>query len=828
MSPVESQITLQRLLQYISESRDILSQTTSMREHFSSELEFLNRREKIWKEQRFRVGLLGITSSGKSTLVNALLQEKLLPEAVRPSSNSLVICQWGKLPEATVFFKDVSRKPETYKGLGVKGELARFADEATNPNNREGVEEISVKSPSFKLGQDVSLIDTPGLDAYGYDDHERLTLEVLLPTVDAVLFVTTCKANSDEKIKDYVCLASEHNKPVIVIQNMIDSIVEKFGPHGQILETKNQVAEKHLRRLQSVLKRAGVDAVSLSQVSARWALDGKLEQSGLNELVDIVRSRLNMLVPIAQQGRLKQLERWLDEVIEAEQIADNPIALRKRYEEELVTIHEEERRSGKRYEHLIHSWSEAKRVSNSEGRSFCVDVSALGKKDVTEAYEIKNKIEKWLRSSPTELGRLNKLLLAQVVDDCDTLNLRMEDVTFGTPKWNTPASLDFETTEKNDPKKVEQSGGWGWFKRKMDLFDSGWGFDEYERRWTEIKDLSAFQQIVTMAVKQELSQVEGFVTDAIKRSDDLKYQVLAELERKRLALHEKEKSIADVELRLSIANELRKIRLAIKPNDLPITDSTLPSGVKMNEDLYEIQVSPAALTITRLAKLISRQRFLQLRHDGLQSIRGSKPASTGRVVIVGFDQDSVCDFVNRFWFDKLEINSASMEPFQAVHARGEEFCHIAVAIFTGNANDPSEQVRQFMNFPTTLFLLVDIQQIGASESMLSRAAIPIDQEHCSTVLVMQTVKELQQSNTVAEGLMELRQLIKRRQFKPLDILVNDEDILFTEITRLLIMKGNRLRTVAYETEFLDSLPVRSRKMATSIIRAWEDLEVDSN
>lgn len=188
-----------RLEGLVRQIRALMTQNGKLETYFRNELEWLDSRESLWRDNAFRVGLLGVTSSGKSTLVNALLEARLLPDAVRPSSNCLVVCEWGEVTEAVVRFQDSARKPEVFRGSGISAGLATFADEKTNPRNREGVREICVRSPLFRFGRGVSLVDTPGLDAYGHDEHEALTLEVLLPTVDVVLFLTTCKANSDAK-----------------------------------------------------------------------------------------------------------------------------------------------------------------------------------------------------------------------------------------------------------------------------------------------------------------------------------------------------------------------------------------------------------------------------------------------------------------------------------------------------------------------------------------------------------------------------------------------------------------------------------------------------
>ena len=46
--------------------------------------------------QDTRVAIIGITSSGKSTLMNAILGAPLLPTRVGPSSSRQVLCGWEK------------------------------------------------------------------------------------------------------------------------------------------------------------------------------------------------------------------------------------------------------------------------------------------------------------------------------------------------------------------------------------------------------------------------------------------------------------------------------------------------------------------------------------------------------------------------------------------------------------------------------------------------------------------------------------------------------------------------------------------------------------
>ena len=59
---------------------------------------FLEERLRFWALRTWRVGLLGITSAGKSTVVNGLFGEALLPARVKPSSNVLILSRRGPGP----------------------------------------------------------------------------------------------------------------------------------------------------------------------------------------------------------------------------------------------------------------------------------------------------------------------------------------------------------------------------------------------------------------------------------------------------------------------------------------------------------------------------------------------------------------------------------------------------------------------------------------------------------------------------------------------------------------------------------------------------------
>ncbi len=89
----------------------------------------------------FEVGVFGRVSSGKSSLLNYILQTDVLPIGVTP----------------------VTAIPEAQPQIIPLSELPEFATEQKNPGNKKHVTRIFVKLPSDRLAEGVTFVDTPGL-----------------------------------------------------------------------------------------------------------------------------------------------------------------------------------------------------------------------------------------------------------------------------------------------------------------------------------------------------------------------------------------------------------------------------------------------------------------------------------------------------------------------------------------------------------------------------------------------------------------------------------------------------------------------------------------
>src|SRR5947207_2182994 len=105
----------------------------------------------------FEVGVFGRVSSGKSSLLNYILQTDVLPIGVTPVTAIPTRISHGPVVEAGIEFAEAQLQ------IIPLSELLEFASEQKNPGNKKHVARIFVKLPSERLSEGITFVDTPGL-----------------------------------------------------------------------------------------------------------------------------------------------------------------------------------------------------------------------------------------------------------------------------------------------------------------------------------------------------------------------------------------------------------------------------------------------------------------------------------------------------------------------------------------------------------------------------------------------------------------------------------------------------------------------------------------
>ena len=134
------------------------------------------------QEHRFSVGILGEFKRGKSTVINALLGQEIMPADITPCSATMNRVTYDLTPRAQVNMCDGSHVDIAVEDLAKY--VTKLDEDAIAMS--EKVEEAIVYYPCRFCQNGVDIVDTPGLN-----DDERMNkiTENIVPKLDAVIMV---------------------------------------------------------------------------------------------------------------------------------------------------------------------------------------------------------------------------------------------------------------------------------------------------------------------------------------------------------------------------------------------------------------------------------------------------------------------------------------------------------------------------------------------------------------------------------------------------------------------------------------------------------------
>jgi GTP-binding protein EngB required for normal cell division len=164
------------------------------------------------------VAVLGEFKRGKSSLINALLGEAILPVGVVPLTSVITLIQYGRAPKVDVHLVDG-------KVLAVpKEQLAAFATEVGNPDNIKGVQRIEIALPAKLLVQGVRLIDTPGVGSVVV--HNTATTEAFLGEIDAGIVVLAADQPASQAEMAFLTDVETYIPRLLFVLNKADRLTE--------------------------------------------------------------------------------------------------------------------------------------------------------------------------------------------------------------------------------------------------------------------------------------------------------------------------------------------------------------------------------------------------------------------------------------------------------------------------------------------------------------------------------------------------------------------------------------------------------------------------
>jgi small GTP-binding protein len=223
------------------------------------------------QEMFFLVVVVGEFNAGKSTFVNALIGDELLPMGITPTTDAIELIRWSSKPRKDYLWReqDVVR-------------------EWLHPNTG---------------GPGVVIVDTPGTGSV-FRKHEQIA-KGFLSRSDLVIFLLSAKRALAETERLYLELARDYGKKIVVVINQSDLLqrheqkeVRAFVQQ-QLTELLDLRPEIFMVSAKQALKeRGGVTSLFSS---------GSVDPGGMNAVREYLRS-IFARVPPAKQKLYAQLD----------------------------------------------------------------------------------------------------------------------------------------------------------------------------------------------------------------------------------------------------------------------------------------------------------------------------------------------------------------------------------------------------------------------------------------------------------------------------------------------------------------------------------------
>ena len=165
---------------------------------------------------RVEVGMLGRVSSGKSSLVNALLEQPLLPVGAIPVTAVVTRIRHGDALRIEAV--DVEGRLQQV----VPDELSQYIAERGNADNRRRLREVTIELPATILRGGIVLTDTPGLGSL----HARASAHALtyLPRCDLGIITIDASATLSQQDVDLALALQQAHAARLVVLTKSDTV----------------------------------------------------------------------------------------------------------------------------------------------------------------------------------------------------------------------------------------------------------------------------------------------------------------------------------------------------------------------------------------------------------------------------------------------------------------------------------------------------------------------------------------------------------------------------------------------------------------------------
>jgi len=257
------------------------------------------------EDNNLEVAFFGRVSSGKSSLLNALLGTDVLPVGVNPITAVPTRLRNGDSVHARVTFASGRNEEVSID------EFRNLVSEAGNPGNQRNVTHALIEIPSSRLSQGIVLVDTPGLGSLA----RRGAAETMayLPSCDlAILLIDAGATLNDEDLGTLRLLYEGGISAIVLLSKadlLADADLQRVGTYVET-QVRNELGLKiHVQPVSALPNHSGLlDQFFEQQLLPRFKEARNLRQASVARKIGALReSVIAALETSLQRGKRQTL-----------------------------------------------------------------------------------------------------------------------------------------------------------------------------------------------------------------------------------------------------------------------------------------------------------------------------------------------------------------------------------------------------------------------------------------------------------------------------------------------------------------------------------------
>lgn len=200
-------------------------------------------KENLWKGE-FSIAVVGEFSAGKSTFLNALMGEKLLPSFTKETTATINFLRHSDKAEngeaGRVYYNNGDKKVLEKADAET---ISRYVSTNSSENVAQNINRLDLYLDSKFLEGNVTLVDTPGLNGVA-EGHKEITQQQIERSSAGIFMFN---ANQPGSKTDFEFLADlrKHVQNVFLVLNQIDCIKET---EGETVESVVQVLKENYKK----------------------------------------------------------------------------------------------------------------------------------------------------------------------------------------------------------------------------------------------------------------------------------------------------------------------------------------------------------------------------------------------------------------------------------------------------------------------------------------------------------------------------------------------------------------------------------------------------